>query len=292
MIAQKYKNGTVRMVGAIRTGFRKPGEITIRCGQCIGCKLERSRQWAVRCMHEAALHEANCFVTLTFADQYLPEDRSLCVTHLQKFMKRLRKHFAPHKIRFYACGEYGEQYQRPHYHLCLFGIDFTDKYYWATNRGNTLYRSSTLEQLWPFGNATLGQVTFESAAYVARYVTKKITGPAAQAHYQIMDPSTGELYHRRPEFTQMSRRPGIGRNWLSRFEREVYQHDSVIMRGREMKPPRYYDLAYEIHYPGHMEQIRQQRRDQRNIKDNTRRALAAHEAIMTSQHSNATRNQL
>lgn len=292
MIARKHKDGTVRMVGAVRTGFRKPGEITIRCGQCIGCKLERSRQWAVRCMHEASLHEANCFVTLTFADQHLPEDHSLCVTHLQKFMKRLRKHFAPQTIRFYACGEYGEQYQRPHYHLCLFGIDFTDKYYWATNRGNTLYRSPTLEQLWPFGNATLGNVTFESAAYVARYVTKKITGPAAATHYQIMDPSTGELYQRRPEFTQMSRRPGIGRNWLSRFEREVYQHDSIIMRGKEMKPPRYYDLAYEITYPGHMEEIRQQRRDQRNIKDNTRRALAAHEAMMNAQHTNATRNQL
>lgn len=240
-------------------------------------------------MHEASLHDRNCFVTLTFADEHLPADLSLCVTHLQKFMKRVRKHFAPTRVRFYACGEYGELFQRPHYHLCLFGIDFADKYYWAANRGNPIYRSETLESLWTHGNATIGNVTFETAAYVARYVTKKRNGSLAKDHYQIVDPSTGEIFDRKPEFSVMSRRPGIGANWLSTYQTDVYPRDAVYVRGQFMKPPRYYDLAYELFNPDAMEKIRQERRKQRNRKDNTPDRLASQETVMLAQHSNRTR---
>lgn len=224
-------------------------------------------------MHEASLHQNNCFATLTFADQYLPENNSLTVEHLQKFMKRLRKAAAPTRIRFYASGEYGERFNRPHYHLCLFNWDFPDKTYWASNRGNKLYRSKLLEDLWPFGNATIGNVTFESAAYVARYVTQKVTGDAASAHYG----------NKKPEFSVMSRRPGIGANWLSTFRTDVYPSDTVLVRGKLMKPPRYYDLAHELLYPADLEEVRQKRRQQRKTKDELPSRLASREQVALAQ---------
>jgi hypothetical protein len=98
-------------------------ELKLPCGRCIGCRLERSRQWAVRCVHEASLHEKNCFITLTYSPENLPKDGSLDVSHFQKFMKRFRKRFGP-GIRFFHCGEYGESLSRPHYHACIFGFDF------------------------------------------------------------------------------------------------------------------------------------------------------------------------
>lgn len=217
--------------------------LQIPCGQCMACRLERSRQWAVRCLHESSLHEANSFVTLTYANEHLPPNLSLDVRPFQLFMKRLRKQTGA-KIRFFACGEYGEKYGRPHYHACLFGYDFADKKIHSENhRQEPLFTSSLLDSVWQQGHCLIGSVTFDSAAYVARYVTKKITGPAAAAHY-------GE---RRPEFTLMSRRPGIGQAWLHKFKTDVYPHDLVLVNGKRTKPPRYYDtwlentdpLAYE-----------------------------------------------
>ena len=143
--------------------------VTIPCGQCIGCRLERSRQWAIRCMHEAQMHDANSFITLTFNDQYVNSDRSLVVSDFQKFMKRLRKAVSPQKIRYYHCGEYGEQTARPHHHACIFGYDFPDKKLWQIKYGNKLYRSDFLEKLWSdpetgesFGYSAIGDVTFDS----------------------------------------------------------------------------------------------------------------------------------
>ena len=108
--------------------------IEVPCGQCIGCRLERSRQWAVRCVHEASLYKNNCFVTLTYSDDKLPSDGSLHFDHFQKFMKRLRRFYDDSRIRFFHCGEYGEQYSRPHYHCCLFNFDFVDKKFWKKRR--------------------------------------------------------------------------------------------------------------------------------------------------------------
>jgi hypothetical protein len=148
--------------------------IQVPCGQCIGCRLERSRQWAIRCVHEAYGHEDNAFITLTYAPEHLPHDVSLNISHFQKFMKRLRKAISPKLVRFFHCGEYGELNQRPHYHACLFGYDFPDKVLYTIRDECRLYRSPMLEKLWPMGFATVGDVTFESAAYVARYITKKL----------------------------------------------------------------------------------------------------------------------
>lgn len=225
-------------------------EIQIPCGQCIGCRLERSRQWAIRCMHEAQMHPANSFLTLTYSDEHVPSTMSLDYRDFQLFMKRLRKRFG--SVRFYMCGEYGEQFLRPHFHACLFGLDFPDKvWHHRVPSGFDIYTSKELQALWPFGFSSIGDVTFESAAYVARYVTKKVTGARAAAHYSYVDLSTGELVQRTPEFTRMSLKAprdslpntpgGIGGPWIKRYTSDVYTTDKVIVRGVECKPPRYYD---------------------------------------------------
>ena len=171
---------------------------TVACGQCVGCRLERSRQWAIRCVHESQMHEQNCFITLTYSDEFLPENGSLQLKHFQDFMKRLRFHVGG-GIRFFHCGEYGEENGRPHHHAIIFNHDFADKKVWKTNNGVVLYRSKILEELWPYGFATVGCVSFESAAYVARYITKKVNGDMADSHY----------LGREPEYITMSRRPGV-----------------------------------------------------------------------------------
>lgn len=157
-------------------------DLQVPCGQCVGCRLERSRQWAIRCVHEASLHQHNCFITLTYADEHLPPNNSLVYEHFQLFMKRLRKKYGE-GIRFYMCGEYGENFGRPHFHACLFGHNFPDLKLWKTVNKQKLYRSAELETLWPFGHSSVGTVTFESAAYVARYILKKVSGEAAERHY-------------------------------------------------------------------------------------------------------------
>lgn len=215
------------------------------CGQCIGCKLERSRQWAVRLMHEAQLHEWSHFVTLTYDDQHLPHDGNLNKKHFQDFMKRLRWHYDT-PIRFFHCGEYGEKFARPHYHACIYGPAFADRLQHSERNGLRLYHSPQLEQIWGHGFVSLGDVTFESAAYTARYCTKKITGLKAADHYQRVTPH-GELVTVEPEYVTMSRGKGnaIARNWFDQYGGEVYPSDEVISRGHPAKPPRYYDKLFE-----------------------------------------------
>ena len=144
-------------------GFRDL-PVSVPCGRCTGCRLEYSRQWAIRCVHEAQMHEHNAFITLTFDKEHLPDDHSIRKEHLQKFFKRLRKRIGV-DIRYFACGEYGSRNNRPHYHAIIFGYDFPDKYlHTKTRNGDLLFRSPTLEKAWKFGYSLIGHVTFESAA--------------------------------------------------------------------------------------------------------------------------------
>lgn len=254
-------------------------EIKLPCGQCIGCRLERSRQWAVRCVHEAQLHKDNCFITLTFSPEALAardNPMSVDVRDFQLFMKRLRKRFGS-GIRFYHCGEYGEKNGRPHYHACLFGFDFPDKTLWKVANGNRLYISQSLQELWPYGFSTIGEVTFESAAYVARYIMKKVNGQMADNHYY--DRETGEII--RPEYTTMSRRPGIGQGWLKKYESDVYPHDYVIINGVKCKPPRYYDGVLQASRPYEFDEIKENRltRSERYADNNTTERLRVRESI-------------
>lgn len=249
-------------------GFQLP------CGRCGGCRLERSRQWAVRCMNEASLYEDNCFVTLTYSEKYLPEDGSLNKKVVQDFIKRLRFEFKDRRIRFFYCGEYGEEKQRPHYHLIIFNLDFQDKYYWKTRNGYRYYRSPTLEKLWEFGNSCIGDVTFESCAYVARYCVKKITGEKAKDHYN------GRL----PEFCQASLKPGIGKPWIDRFGKtDVFPFDEMVVERQRVKvkskPPRYYDKCFEKVDADAFAYMKDRRVEQALLKedDNTFRRLAVKE---------------
>ena len=191
-------------------------------------------------MHEAQMHKVNSFVTLTYSDKFVPDDYSLNYKHFQDFMKRLRKRLG--SVRYYMCGEYGEDFGRPHFHALLFGCDFYDKVLWSTTpAGSKIYRSRTLEELWPNGYSSIGDVTFESAGYVSRYVMKKVTGLRADDHYTFVSPVTGEIFRRRPEFNKMSLKPGIGFTWFQKFCVDVYPHDYVIVNGKPVVPPRYYD---------------------------------------------------
>lgn len=219
--------------------------LQLPCGQCIGCRLERSRQWAIRLVHEAQMHERSCFLTLTYATENLPPGGTLVKSHFQDFMKRLRAKLdyerPGQKVRFFHCGEYGEKGSRPHYHCALFGEDFAfdRQLFRTTPRGDRLYTSPWLEDIWTDGFSTIGELTFESAAYIARYVTKKITGDKKAEHY-------GD---RLPEYTTMSRRPGIGAGFFERFKTDMYPSDQVVLRGRVMRPPRFYDGLFELTDP-------------------------------------------
>ena len=254
--------------------------IQLPCGQCVGYRLERSRQWAMRCHHEASLYQDNCFITLTYSDEHLPSDKSLHVDHFQKFMKRLRKRFGE-GVRYYHCGEYGEKYMRPHYHACLFNFDFPDKKIWKENNGNRLYISESLSELWPFGFVTIGDVTFESAAYVARYIMKKVNGDLAESHYERVDWDTGEVYHLKPEYTTMSRRPGIGSNWFAKFKDDIFPQDYVVINGKKLKPPRFYDRCYELEYPSDFDTIKKKRvkNAKKHLDNNTPDRLNVREQV-------------
>lgn len=266
--------------------------IKLPCGQCVGCRLERSRQWAIRCQHEVSLHQKNCFITLTFNNHHLPADRSLDVRYFQKFMKRLRKRFGAN-IRFYHCGEYGDKYGRPHYHALLFNFDFPDKYIWRrTSQGHLCWRSPALEELWPFGNSEIGEANFQTAAYVARYIMKKINGKRAEEHYEYMDPSTGQIFKLKPEYTTMSRRPGIGKKWLDKFSSDVYPGDFVVINGKKMRPPKYYDKQFEISDPSTMEEIKWIRSEnaKKYLDDNSKERLAVKEQVQLSKLKHLPRN--
>ena len=221
-------------------------EVKFPCGRCHGCRLERSRQWAVRCVHEAQLHEENCFITLTYNNENLPNNGTLVKKHFQDFMKRFRKEISPRKIRFYHCGEYGsvrdekgniikDQVGRPHYHAIIFGYQFPDRELLKEKKGVKLYVSEKLERLWGKGFVTVGDVTFESAAYVARYVMKKMNGDVADYHYaKSVDTRTGEYTdHVIPEYTTMSRRPGIAHDWFMEFKDDLRKDYITINRGEK-----------------------------------------------------------
>lgn len=227
-----------------RAGFTK---LQLPCSRCIGCRLEYSRQWAIRCMDEASLHEFNCFITLTYSDEHLPAHGSLRKSDFQDFMKRFRMHvtrkYGYYPIKFFMCGEYGEQLSRPHFHACIFGFDFPDKELWSVRDGVRLFRSPSLESLWPFGHSTIGDVTFESAAYVARYCLKKVVGDGSIEHYSRMT-DEGEIIPITPEYADMSRGGrtgrGIGFNWLQQFSSDLNK-DFITVNGKKVRPARYYD---------------------------------------------------
>lgn len=273
---------TGQVVFDLKKGYDVVQDLRIPCGQCIGCRLERSRQWAMRCIHEASLYEENCFITLTYSEEHLPDLRSLDYTQFQLFMKRVRKRYSPKRIRFFMCGEYGDEGSRPHYHACLFNHNFEDrKYFKTTKTGSKLYTSEILEGLWPFGMSSIGDVTFESAAYVARYIMKKVNG-RDKRNYEEIDRETGEVNYREKEFAHMSLKPGLGSGWWEKWKKEVFPHDRCIVNGQAVKPPKYYYLKLKEEQPYEHDEVamaRQLRAEQQKA-DNTDERLLVKEEVL------------
>lgn len=187
------------------------------------------------------MHPENCFITLTYNDENVPEDFSVKLDHFQKFMKRLRKSLHPKKVRFFACGEYGDQTLRPHYHSLIFNHQFPDLKFRRKNHNNdNLYTSDSLSKLWPYGFHEIGQLNYKSAGYCARYCLKKIVGTQADEHYMRQSPINGEWYRVAEEFAVGSRRPGLASTWFEKYKADAFPSDFVIVDGKKKKPPRYY----------------------------------------------------
>lgn len=259
------------------------------CGNCAGCKIEHAAQWTMRSYHESSLFSDNCFITLTYSPEKLPLRGGVSVLddeHLSDFWKRLRKHnkgfteiedYSTGKwskpIRYVACGEYGDKLGRPHYHASLFNFNFTDlvQFGWSKPirgfKSVPLYTSPTLEKLWGHGYVNVAPFNANTAAYVARYVMKKINGKAAEQHYRHFDLGTGEVIDRPREFSRQSNKPGIGAHWYHRFKDDIYPHDHYVYDGRVMRPPKYYDLLFERESPTLFSQIRRKRLASKPLMD-------------------------
>lgn len=240
-------SGKRSIVFSLEEGFKdKP--VQVPCGNCIGCKLEKARQWALRCQHESLFHDRSCFVTLTY--ETLPAGGSLVPKDYVDFMKRLRWWYGDERVRFFQCGEYGEALSRPHHHALLFGVGFPDLRFYKDAGNARLFVSRKLEELWGHGMCVVGEATFESAGYVARYALKKVVGPGADSYYQ----------GRVPEYLTMSRRPGIGAGYVGKYGVGVLKQDFVIVRGRKCKPPRYYDDSVAKLVPSVVKRVKSRRR--------------------------------
>jgi len=302
-----------------RAGHGVGLSLQLPCGQCIGCRLERSRQWALRCKYEASLYSDNCFVTLTYSDDKLPVDGGLRKEHLQLFIKRLRQRvardlaaslgrkptkeeFEKNRIRYFACGEYGDGLKRPHYHLVLFNYHFSDRKEETKNgNGDKYYSSALLAQLWTFGFHVLADFSFETAAYVARYCTKKKSGAqavssdGAPGYYSAIDRDTGEVVPINPEFMVCSLKPGIGEGWYRRFAGDVYPSGFVIHDGMRMAPPKYFDTL--LKRSGGLDELERQRlkrvrKASRTKADRLPDRLRVREAVQMAQCGNFLKRKL
>lgn len=245
-------------------GFSVEKSYIIPCGKCIECCLRRASEWSLRLIHESKFHEASCFLTLTYNDKHIPFAKyDYCYTlykrHLQLFMKRLRKKFPSIKFRYYGCGEYGDTTARPHYHMILFGTDFSDDRELFSCGKHNLYISKTLNDLWGLGFCTIGDLTLKTAGYVAGYVTKKLKSKfkATEDYNKLADSlniSITDLYKnaliRVPEFSIMSNRPGIGYSILDDYGEQFLQHRYILNSNKKKcLIPRYYLKKLQERYP-------------------------------------------
>lgn len=255
--------------------------VDIPCGKCIGCRLSKSREWANRCSVELSYYKYNYFVTLTYNDDHLPinikneiESQTLYKRDFQLFMKRLRKEYnnlyPGEKCRFFMAGEYGDKTLRPHYHAILFNLFIPDlKPYKQNFNGDWLYTSEWLNQFWitpkddiykrppgQLGFIVIGAPDWESIAYTSRYVCKKLNGDYADIY---------EKFNVEPEFSLMSRKPGIGRQFYEDNKFHLYDQDKFYLEGkngsRPFTIPRYYRDLYFDEFPDRADMIKNQNKN-------------------------------
>lgn len=298
-------NGKQRIVFSPAKSDNPKEIIPIPCGRCIGCRLEKAKEWALRCYHEALLYgENNVFLTLTYATENLPKHNSLDKSDFQKFIRALRKKTGA-KIRYYMCGEYGEQCAnchqnkkncqddpqctewvatmgRPHYHAILFNWKANDAILVNIRNGNRVYTSKFLSGIWEKGTHELGSVTFKSAGYVARYILKKQNGERGRKYYG----------KRLAPYTQMSLRPGIGKAWYEQNQKDFFPQDfAVLPDGRKTTVPTYYRNLLSKSDPALAEVLRTDRIAKSKINpDNSDERLESREVVKQAQINKLTRN--
>lgn len=251
-------------------------QMKVPCRKCLGCRLDRARDWSLRIQHESSMHQVSSFVTLTYDDEHLPRDLSLNKRHVQLFMKSLRKSLDFPELKYFAAGEYGSTLGRPHYHLCIMGYRPDDLKQWKKNNGNTLYTSEHISKIWKRGFITVGELTYQSAGYTARYIVDKINGQMAETHYQ------GRL----PEFQLQSK--GIGRSWYEKYHlRHNTLGDFVVHEGKKLPVPEYYDKLLGEAFPLHMEIIKNRRKEkaEKQADNNTDERLSIREEIAIRRYS-------
>lgn len=282
---QEYDN-IEEYAKSIRATGRYRNVQAIPCGKCIGCRLEYSKDWATKGIFEAEQWKDNWFLTITYDNEHLPEAApaineetgeemepnpggTLKPTDITNFMKRLRTHYERKYnhtgIRFMACGEYGSGTGRAHYHAICFNLPIQQKnmsFHEYNENYEALWRCPELEEIWRKGMIVAAEVNWNTCAYVARYITKKIGMPADKEHYKNLGLE--------PEFFRMSRRPGIGRQYYEDHKEELYKTDQVLIKKYgggilKAKPPKYYDRLYDIENPERMEEIKKERKKKAEI---------------------------
>lgn len=250
----------------------------VPCKECAGCQEAYSKEWATRCMLEAARYEHNYFITLTYDEYHIPkndellnkktgevfendnwEQGHLCPDHITKFNKDVREYWRTHYehtgIKFYASGEYGGLTRRPHYHMIMFNlpIKLEDLKIYKVKNGHILWNCDILTKIWDKGFVGLAEVNWDTCAYTARYVMKKLKGKIEDEKYY----ENGMV----PEFVRMSRRPGIGIDYFKEHMQEMYKNDEIILAGhaekiQPVKPPKYYDRMFKDLEPKKMDEIK------------------------------------
>ncbi len=240
------------------------------CGKCLGCRLEYSKEWANRCVLEAKTTQNNWFMTLTYDEEHIKEclkpviDKetgeyghieSLIPNHLSEFIKELRRNIEYHKnlqgVRFYGCGEYGSRGGRPHYHLLMYNLPLDDLAEEWKKDGFITFSSENVSRIWGKGIVTVNEFSWETAAYTARYMLKKLKGRDAKEQYKGAGIE--------PEFSRCSRRPGIGYEYYRQNRDKIYQTDSIVIHGTTCKPPTYFDRMFKEECPERWAEIQEQR---------------------------------
>lgn len=206
--------------------------IPIPCGRCIGCRIDKARDWSVRIMCESMTSLTSYFLTLTYDDEHLTDDLSLNKEHVREFIKDLRNSqnykYGITNIRHLTAGEYGTVSGRAHYHMILFNSNIPDLKVWKVSKGNVLYTSDYINSLWNRGYVVIGDVTVQSSQYVSRYTLKKL-GADDYSGMNIQ-----------PPFIMMSTRPGIGYDYFIEHKDELYENFSIFIDHKEASLPKYF----------------------------------------------------
>ncbi len=251
-------------------------KMEVACGQCFGCRVDHRLMWSIRIIHEAHMHRdhfGNSWATLTYRDpsaaneeqfkagHYIDRHYQLQPSHVSDFIRSLRRANKDHKIRYFYCGEYGDENERPHYHICLFNHSFDDQYLWKDDEGLYTYTSESLQKHWPWGFTTVAELSLRNAAYTAGYALKKITGKKGFDHYLRCD-EHGEAYWLLPEYIRMSTGrkfpAGLGAKFYEKYRSDIFPSDTspIPGSGESQLVPRYYTNILAERDPAMLESIK------------------------------------